>query len=204
MLSYPIDEAESLLDSKLKAAKLSLSNCEEDLDFLREQITVRRRLAFLGLGTEALLTTPSADRPWRWRSHESTTGMWCTSGKRRRKRRRAKERARLVPRRAESRTRGANAPKLVLDIIQSGLTIKTHPTPLSQRVKAAEFFMCQVGRLFLDGTSTCVIGGGHVTHAQVPIYGSGIGQTTSSSSRNCNTPCMRPHERRGLHRMAHV
>ncbi len=42
MLSYPIDEAESLLDSKLQAAKLSLSNCEEDLDFLREQITVRR------------------------------------------------------------------------------------------------------------------------------------------------------------------
>ncbi len=42
MLSYPIDEAETLLDSKLKAAKLSLSNCEEDLDFLREQITVRR------------------------------------------------------------------------------------------------------------------------------------------------------------------
>jgi len=42
MLSYPIDEAETLLDSKLSAAKLSLSNCEEDLDFLREQITVRR------------------------------------------------------------------------------------------------------------------------------------------------------------------
>lgn len=40
MLSYPIDEAEALLDSKLKAAKLSMSNCEEDLDFLREQITV--------------------------------------------------------------------------------------------------------------------------------------------------------------------
>ncbi|KAK4032755.1 Prefoldin subunit-domain-containing protein [Parachaetomium inaequale] len=39
MLSYPIDEAETLLDSKLQAAKLSLSNCEEDLDFLREQIT---------------------------------------------------------------------------------------------------------------------------------------------------------------------
>ena len=135
MLSYPIDEAESLLDSKFKAAKLSLSNCEEDLDFLREQITVRRRLAFLGLGTEALLTTPSADRPWRWRSHESTTGMWCTSAKRRRKRRRAKERARLVPRRAESRARGANAPKLVLDIIQSGLTIKTHPTPLCPTVQ---------------------------------------------------------------------
>lgn len=40
MLSYPIDEAETLLDSKLQAAKQSLANCEEDLDFLREQITV--------------------------------------------------------------------------------------------------------------------------------------------------------------------
>ena len=40
MLSYPIDEAETLLDSKLTTAKTSLSNCEEDLDFLREQITV--------------------------------------------------------------------------------------------------------------------------------------------------------------------
>ncbi|KAK4143013.1 Prefoldin subunit-domain-containing protein [Dichotomopilus funicola] len=39
MLSYPVDEAETLLDSKLQTAKQSLSNCEEDLDFLREQIT---------------------------------------------------------------------------------------------------------------------------------------------------------------------
>ncbi|KAE8449996.1 hypothetical protein EG329_007135 [Mollisiaceae sp. DMI_Dod_QoI] len=39
MLSYPIDEAEELLSSKLAAAKQSLANCEEDLDFLREQIT---------------------------------------------------------------------------------------------------------------------------------------------------------------------
>ncbi|KAK8156453.1 Prefoldin subunit-domain-containing protein [Phyllosticta citrichinensis] len=39
MLAYPIPEAESLLDAKLKAAQLSLSNCYEDLDFLREQIT---------------------------------------------------------------------------------------------------------------------------------------------------------------------
>lgn len=39
MLAYPINEAEALLDSKLQAAKQSLSNCEEDLDFLREQIT---------------------------------------------------------------------------------------------------------------------------------------------------------------------
>jgi hypothetical protein len=41
MLSYPIDEAEELLQSKLNAAQTSLSNCEEDLDFIREQITVR-------------------------------------------------------------------------------------------------------------------------------------------------------------------
>ncbi|KAK4653693.1 peptide chain release factor 1 [Podospora pseudocomata] len=39
MLSYPIEEAEELLDGKLEAARRSLRNCEEDLDFLREQIT---------------------------------------------------------------------------------------------------------------------------------------------------------------------
>ncbi|KAI0165426.1 Prefoldin, subunit 3 [Hypoxylon sp. FL1284] len=39
MLAYPIDGAETLLVSKLSAAKQSYSNCEEDLDFLREQIT---------------------------------------------------------------------------------------------------------------------------------------------------------------------
>ena len=40
MLSYPIAEAETLLEGKLSAAKRNLANCEEDLDFLREQITV--------------------------------------------------------------------------------------------------------------------------------------------------------------------
>ena len=40
MLSYPIAEAASLLDTKLDAARSGLTNCEEDLDFLREQITV--------------------------------------------------------------------------------------------------------------------------------------------------------------------
>ncbi|KAL8681281.1 MAG: hypothetical protein Q9224_000056 [Gallowayella concinna] len=39
MLSYPIAEAETLLHSKLSTAQQSLENCEEDLDFLREQIT---------------------------------------------------------------------------------------------------------------------------------------------------------------------
>ena len=41
MLSYPIDEAEELLRAKLATAKQSFANTEEDLDFLREQITVR-------------------------------------------------------------------------------------------------------------------------------------------------------------------
>ncbi|KAI5863684.1 Prefoldin, subunit 3 [Durotheca rogersii] len=39
MLAYPIDEAETLLTTKLSAARQSHANCEEDLDFLREQIT---------------------------------------------------------------------------------------------------------------------------------------------------------------------
>ncbi|KAL8909176.1 MAG: hypothetical protein Q9207_000350 [Kuettlingeria erythrocarpa] len=39
MLSYPVSEAETLLESKLSTAQKSLENCEEDLDFLREQIT---------------------------------------------------------------------------------------------------------------------------------------------------------------------
>jgi len=40
MLAYPIPEAEELLSSKLSTAKASFATCEEDLDFLREQITV--------------------------------------------------------------------------------------------------------------------------------------------------------------------
>lgn len=41
MLAYPLDEAETMLQEKLTAAEASLGNCEEDLEFLREQITVR-------------------------------------------------------------------------------------------------------------------------------------------------------------------
>ncbi|KAJ1325806.1 Prefoldin subunit [Microdochium nivale] len=39
MLSYPVAEAEELLTTKLATAQKSHSNCEEDLEFLREQIT---------------------------------------------------------------------------------------------------------------------------------------------------------------------
>lgn len=39
MLAYPVDEAKELLEGKLAAALESLANCEEDMDFLRQQIT---------------------------------------------------------------------------------------------------------------------------------------------------------------------
>lgn len=35
-----MDEAETLLTGRLADAKKSMANCEEDLEFLREQITV--------------------------------------------------------------------------------------------------------------------------------------------------------------------
>ncbi|RKP26263.1 Prefoldin subunit-domain-containing protein [Syncephalis pseudoplumigaleata] len=40
MLEYPIAEAISMLTEKLSAAQLKLSHTEEDLEFLRDQITV--------------------------------------------------------------------------------------------------------------------------------------------------------------------
>ncbi|KAJ5888460.1 hypothetical protein N7495_008501 [Penicillium taxi] len=39
MLAYPLNEAETMLSDKLSAAESSLAHCEEDLEFLREQIT---------------------------------------------------------------------------------------------------------------------------------------------------------------------
>lgn len=41
MLAYPMEEAAELLSSKLEGAKQKMSDCQEDIDFLREQITVR-------------------------------------------------------------------------------------------------------------------------------------------------------------------
>lgn len=41
-----MQEAEELLEGKLTGAQSTLANCEEDLDFLREQITVGRPLVF--------------------------------------------------------------------------------------------------------------------------------------------------------------
>ena len=58
MLAYPLDEAETLLESKLKTAQQTLANCDDDLDFLRQQITVRQLDA---LYTLVCVLTPSAD-----------------------------------------------------------------------------------------------------------------------------------------------
>lgn len=100
MLAYPIDEAETLLSTKLKAAKTSLSNCEEDLDFLREQITVSSH-GIQAVSETVVLICP---RLWRWRLHECTTGMSFKSARRRRrinKRTHGKERGPRIHRQAE-------------------------------------------------------------------------------------------------------
>ena len=39
MLAFPLAEAESLLQGKVRTAESSLVICTEDLEFLREQIT---------------------------------------------------------------------------------------------------------------------------------------------------------------------
>jgi hypothetical protein len=91
MLSYPIDEAEVLLDTKLKAAKLSLSNCEEDMDFLREQITV----IHLRGPVYPFHASLTKYRLWRWLLPGYTTGMLCTNARRRRKRRSKKGKTRI-------------------------------------------------------------------------------------------------------------
>lgn len=40
MLSYPLASAHSLLSQKLLSAQTSLKNVKEDMEFLRDQITV--------------------------------------------------------------------------------------------------------------------------------------------------------------------
>jgi hypothetical protein len=76
MLAYPIEEAETMLEEKLKAAKASLGNCEEDLEFLREQITVR----FIVYARDSLLTVYRRSKLQR---QGCTIGMLLPSGKRR-------------------------------------------------------------------------------------------------------------------------
>lgn len=79
MLAYPIGEAEEMLQEKLSAAQLSLSNCEEDQEFLREQITV----CPLHPTTPFVIIWVGIDdyRPWRLRLLACTTGMLCKGEK---------------------------------------------------------------------------------------------------------------------------
>ena len=83
MLSYPIDEAEELLSSKLTTAKTSLSNCEEDLDFLREQITVSNQTSRWKSRSSNM-----PRRPWKLQLQEYITGRSLRSVKTRQKRKR--------------------------------------------------------------------------------------------------------------------
>ncbi|KUI61681.1 hypothetical protein VP1G_08863 [Cytospora mali] len=53
MLAYPMDEAEALLAERLSKAKKSLEDCDEDLEFLREQITRKDKGEEDGKNTEA-------------------------------------------------------------------------------------------------------------------------------------------------------
>jgi len=39
MVAYPIEEAKTLLTEKLSSQQKSMKTCQEDLEFLREQIT---------------------------------------------------------------------------------------------------------------------------------------------------------------------
>lgn len=75
-----------MLDEKLRAAEASLGNCEEDLEFLREQITVRqhRSTLYRGEGFFVFLANFS-HRPLRSRQQEFTIGMLHRSGKRKRR-----------------------------------------------------------------------------------------------------------------------
>lgn len=96
MLSYPVDEAETLLESKLSTAKTSLSNCEEDLDFLREQITVGFTS---GRAARSMLIEC---RPWRSRLREYTTGKSFKSAKTRRKERTSRRKRAMARQTADS------------------------------------------------------------------------------------------------------
>jgi hypothetical protein len=85
MLAYPTDEAETMLEEKLRAAQSSLDNCEEDLEFLREQITVCASLSGRksSIQKSAVVLRVLFNRHWKWPLPASTTGMLCKRGKRR-------------------------------------------------------------------------------------------------------------------------
>jgi prefoldin subunit 5 len=89
MLAYPIAEAETMLREKLAAAELSLAHCEEDLEFLREQITVCPPSSLDAVtvgsfgGCRVACDETNTSRLWKWPPLESITGTSCSGGKKR-------------------------------------------------------------------------------------------------------------------------
>lgn len=79
MLSYPIEEAEELLEKRLSGARKSKGECEEDLDYLREQITVR---AYCVTSLRMARLTLRCGRRWRSTSPGYTTGTSRRSARR--------------------------------------------------------------------------------------------------------------------------
>jgi Prefoldin subunit len=59
MLAYPIDEAKTLLTEKLSGQQISMKTCQEDLEFLREQITTME--VNIGMEVQFAITDDSAD-----------------------------------------------------------------------------------------------------------------------------------------------
>ena len=59
MLAYPLDEAVSLLGDKLSGAQKSLDNCDEDLDFLREQVTTLEKGTLKSVTASGRVQRPS-------------------------------------------------------------------------------------------------------------------------------------------------
>lgn len=92
MLAYPMDEAETLLAERLSKAQKSLEDCEEDAEFLREQITVSMSCPALWIVSHS----HRPFRPWRLQLLGCTTGTSCRSV-RRRARRRAERRTTRPP-----------------------------------------------------------------------------------------------------------
>lgn len=106
MLAYPVVEAEEMLQEKLSAAEKSLANCEEDLEFLREQVTVSStpRWQFSSVADMWL------NRHWRLLRRECIIGMWCSDGRRRLK-------GRAMTRRMEMRRRRSPMVSSALDLL---------------------------------------------------------------------------------------
>lgn len=110
MLAYPVAEAEEMLQEKLSAAEKSLVNCEEDLEFLREQVTVGspsppdNTVVFM----RGWLTW--LNRRWKSLRRECIIGMWCSGGRRRLK-------GRAMTRRMEMRRRSSLMVSWALDLL---------------------------------------------------------------------------------------